>query len=138
MFLCFGGGHVRLQMSMQAVYSQLEMFEKASPHLKGGVSNLINRHGVLTPVTIVAGVALEFGPGLFTRIENADELWFASRLVVSYHDSLRAEAELVDIEENERSMYETSLLEEALLYAQTCEEGVGSDTEICDTRDGIW
>jgi hypothetical protein len=137
MFLCFGARKERLQMSMQAVYSDVEMFEKASPHMKGGVSNIINRHGVLTPVTVVAGVALEFGPGLFTRIENEKELWFASRLVVLYHDSLRSEAELIDIEENERSMYETSLLEEALLCDQT-HETVGSDTENSDVRDGIW
>jgi hypothetical protein len=123
-------------MSMQVVYSDLEMFDKASPHMKGGICNVINHHGVLTPVTIVAGVTLEFGPGLYTRIETEDQLWFASKLVVSYHDSLRTESENFDIMENQQSMYETSLLEEAMLSDQSQEMGWGSDPETSDTRDG--
>jgi hypothetical protein len=133
MFLCFGGARNRLHMSMQALYTGDEMFDKAKPYLTGGVCNVINRHGLTTPVTVVQGVTLEFGPGLFTRIENEEELGLASRLVVMYHDSLRTESELVDIEEHERVLYETRLLEEAVLVDQMQDTGFGSDTDSrCD------
>ena len=115
-------------MSMQALYSPEEMFDKAHPHMTGSVCHLINRNGNTTAVSIVPGVTLEFGPGLFMRVDNAEELKLASRMVVSYHDSLRSESELVDIEEHERALYETQLLEEAFLVDQ--ETGFGSDTEL--------
>jgi hypothetical protein len=129
MFLCFGPNKKRLQMSMQALYSPDEMFDKAHPHLTGSVCHLINRNGNTTPVNIVPGVTLEFGPGLFTRVGNEEELKLASRMVVLYHDSLRSESELVDIEEHERALYETNLMEEAFLADQLQETGFGSDTE---------
>jgi hypothetical protein len=133
MFLCFGSGcgRARLHMSMQSVYSDSEMFDKAKPHMRGGVSNVINYLGATKQVKIVHGVTLEFGPGLFTQIENEQELWLASRIVVLYHDSLRDESEILAIEENERSMYETNLLEEAILVDMQ-ETGFGSDTDIPD------
>lgn len=127
-----------MPMSMQSVYSDTEMYDKASPHMSGEVTSIINHHGVLTPVINVPGISLEFGPGLFVRVENDTELWFASRLVVSYHDSLRTESERVDIEENQNSMYETTHMEEAILLEQTSESGFGSDTDNCETREGGW
>jgi hypothetical protein len=138
MFLCVGPAHKRMKMSMQSVYSDSEMFEKASPHMKGEATNIINHHGVLTPVFHVAGVSIEFGPGLFVRVENDTELWFASRLVVSYHDSLRTESERLDIEENQNSIYETAHMEEAILLEQSSETGFGSDQETSETREGGW
>jgi hypothetical protein len=128
MFLCFGSQKKRLHMSMQALYSPEEMFEKAQPHMVGSVCHLINHQGTTTSVKIVPGVTLEFGPGLFTPIDNEGELKIASRMVVLYHDSLRSESELVDIEEHERSLYETSLLEEAMTN-QLQETYFGSDTD---------
>jgi hypothetical protein len=128
MFICVGHVNKRLRMSMQSLYSPEEMFDRASSHLTGKTCNLINCHGVVTPVAIVPGVSLEFGPGLFTRIQNEDELRLASRIVTTYHDSLRTESEQLDIEDHERALYETWLLEEACT-ARMHDMGVYSDSD---------
>jgi hypothetical protein len=115
MFICVGHNKKRLSMSMQSVYVDDEMYDKALPHLNGTSYSLMHRDGTVSPVSIMPGVSLEFAPGLFTRINNEDELRLASRLVVLYHDSLRTESEQFEVNEHLRDMEETALMEEACL-----------------------
>lgn len=115
MFICVGHSKKRLPMSMQSVYVDTEMYDRASPHLAGSTYSLIQRNGVVTPVKIMPGVSLEFGPGLFTTIENESELRLASRMVVRYHDSLRTESEQFEVNEHLRDIEETAIMEEACI-----------------------
>jgi hypothetical protein len=113
MFLCIGHNKKRLTMSMQSVYVDDEMYDRAIPHLKGTTYSLLHRDGKVSPVSIMPGISLEFGPGLFTRITDEAELRLASRLVVLYHDSLRTESEQFEVDEHLRDIEETALMEEA-------------------------
>jgi len=116
-------------MSMQSIYSHDEMFDRAVKHLKCGKTTLINQAGVAVHVHIVPGVWIEFGAGLFQKINSETDLTFAAQLAVKYHDSLRSESEQLDIEDHRRAIEDTLLLEEACA-ARLSEMGIlGSDDD---------
>jgi hypothetical protein len=117
-------------MYMSSIFTPDEMFDRAIPHLNGTTYTVIHRNGIVKPVNIVSGVMLEFGPGLFTRINDENELKFASILAVGYHDSLRTESEQLSIEAAAHDMEDTVLLEEACDVRNRSEEDL-EDT-YCD------
>jgi hypothetical protein len=130
MFICVGPSQKRLPMYMTSIYTPDEMFDKAVPHLSPSKCNVIHRNGQVKPVTLVSGIALEFGPGLFTRIADAAELKLASRMSVGYHDSLRTESEQFSIEAAQHDLEDTALLEEACIA-----HNAHLDLECCEDRD---
>jgi len=130
MFICVGPSRKRLPMYMSSIFTPDELFEKALPHLNSTTYTVIHRNGVVKPVNLVSGVMLEFGPGLFTRIEDTAELKLATRMSVGYHDSLRTESEQLSIEAAQYDLADTALLEEA------CEaHNAALDLECVDDRD---
>jgi hypothetical protein len=127
MFICIGHNRKRLAMSMQSVYIDTEMYDRALPHLNGTAYSLLHRNGTVSPVNIMPGVSLEFGPGLFTTIHDEAELRLASRLVVGYHDSLRTESEQFEVREHLRDIEETALMEEACMLHMQELQGLNED-----------
>jgi hypothetical protein len=102
-----------MQMSMNGVYVDEEMYDKALPHLTGTPHMKIQYNGVVSKVPQPVGLTLEYGPGLFTPIKTPSELRLACRLVVGYHDDLRTQSEQSEIEDARRDLEDTALLEAA-------------------------
>ena len=98
-------------------------------HLKCGKTTLINQSGVAVQVHSVPGVWIEFGAGMFQKVNSEAELLFASQLVVKYHESLRSESEQLDIDDHRRAIEDTVLLEEACAARLTDMGIFGSDDD---------
>ena len=113
MFICVGQQRERVHMGMNSVYCADEMFDRISSHLKGRAVMYINWNGALTKVEKSKGLSIQFGPDLYEGISNEHELGLACRMVVKYHDSLRTQSEMYEIEDAERYRLDSELLEAA-------------------------
>ena len=119
-------------MGMNAIYVAEELFDRVSTHLTGKPTMFIHTNGVLTKIETENGLWIQFGADLHVRIANKDELVLACKMVCMYHDGLRTESELLDIEAAENDRLDTELLEEAAV-AHNAEEPTQS--EFADERD---
>jgi hypothetical protein len=142
MFLVVGPNKRRLHMSMQQVYSDDHMYDRAAPHLFGKQAALavVQRDGNVRAVSIPSGVFIEWSAGWYVKVEDEAQLRLASRLVVAYHDNLRTESEMLSITENEWSQRETDLLEEAVcahMEAQDLEDSESEEVEDYDAEEFI-
>ena len=113
MFICVGQARNRVHMGMNSLYNADEMFDRISSHLTGKAVMYINWQGTLSKIEKAKGLWLQFGPDIFESIGNEHELKLACRLVVKYHDSLRTQSEMCEIEDAERCRLDDELLEAA-------------------------
>jgi hypothetical protein len=138
MFLAVGLAKRRMHMSMASVYSADHMYDRAAPHLYGmqAVGALVTQNGTIQSLPMHTGVYLEWQAGEYEKLRDEGELRLASRLVTSYHDSLRIESEQLSIREQEWVEQETALMEEVtrLRFEQWEEEGTTSSSD-CDDYD---
>jgi hypothetical protein len=112
-------------MGMNAVYVADELFDRVSHHLTATPVMFIHSNGVLSKIEQEAGLWIQFGADLHCRIANEDELRLACKMVVAYHDSLRTESELLEIEDAEQDRLDSALLEEAAIaHEEACEKDV--------------
>jgi hypothetical protein len=115
-------------MAMNAVYVADELFDRVASHLTGTPNLFIHRNGALTRVEQESGLWIQFGPQLHCRISNEDELRLACAMVTAYHDSLRSESELLDIQDAAEDLLDTQLLEEAAAkHLEECADELGEE-----------